>query len=73
MQMQADVQKRIQESEKKLREIPHFGCQQKVTVTILCKVEAHRILILLSVCTLRLWCMLYSRRTERSLRSWSRT
>lgn len=39
MQMQADVQKRIQESEKKLREIPHFACQQKVTVAILCKIR----------------------------------
>lgn len=41
MQMQADVQKRIQETERKLTEIPHFAHQHKVTVSILCKVEAH--------------------------------
>lgn len=39
-QMQADVQKRIQETERKLNEIPHFARQHKVTVAILCNVEA---------------------------------
>lgn len=40
VQMQADVQKRIQETERKLSEIPHFALQQKVAVAILGKVEA---------------------------------
>lgn len=48
-QMQADVQKRIQETERKLSEIPHFARQHKVTVAMLRRVEAGWILILRSV------------------------
>uniref|UniRef100_H3DA24 Tripartite motif containing 65 n=1 Tax=Tetraodon nigroviridis TaxID=99883 RepID=H3DA24_TETNG len=37
VQMQADVQKRIQETKRKLSEIPHFAGQHKVTVAISCQ------------------------------------
>lgn len=40
--MQADVQKRIQETEKELNEIPHFARQHKVAFPILSKAGARR-------------------------------
>lgn len=73
VQMQADVQKRIQETERKLLEIPHFARQHKVAVAILHKVEAEQMLILLRVCAPRRWYRLYSRRTQTRLQRWSRT
>lgn len=42
MQLQADVQRRLQEAERKLSEIPHFARQHKVTVAVFSRLGADR-------------------------------